>query len=113
MGGPGSGPRGPRLAMSAAWVDPLVAKIKRAQEVYYMQRGRRMDAVRQAQHRETCLLHSRRLWRTDGVMLPLVLERWGIPEDEVREAGRRPQPEGEPFTILNTPMPRRWTRPVP
>ena len=49
----------------------------------------RMTAVRRALSRETCILASRILWREDGAMLPLVLRRWEVHEDEIRQAVRR------------------------
>ena len=90
MGGPGSGPRPP---MRPPTVDPIILASRRAEDRYRKERGGRMEKVRRAQHRETCILHSRTLWMADGVMLPLVLRRWQIHEDEIRQAVRRPEPE--------------------
>lgn len=75
----------------------------------------RMQAVLDAPSRIDCILRSRELWHADAVMLPLVLERWAIHEDEIREAVRRPPPVTEQFVLPTHRgyLPIDWTRRVP
>lgn len=93
MGGPGSGCRKrPALVRPC----PILLALNAAEQAARAATQQRMQVVRTAKDRVTCVLRSRELWRVDAAMLPLVLTRWQIHEDEIREAVKRPPPIAEP-----------------
>lgn len=110
MGGPGSGKRRP-----PAVKDPVILALEKSEHDSRAATEACMQAVRDAPTRKDCIERSRELWHADAALLPLVLKRWSIHEDEIREAVRRPPPIADPLIVEShlSLVPWVWTRPVP